>query len=113
TGEDVPIYVANFVLMGYGTGAVMAVPAHDQRDWEFAKAYGLPVRPVVVPAAVRDALDELVHDVEADTAPFQAALAGGSIDAYDASAAVAVVRQYLSGVEQEGAYVERGYLINS
>ena len=43
TGEDVPIYVANFVLMGYGTGAVMAVPAHDQRDWEFAKAYGLPV----------------------------------------------------------------------
>ncbi|WP_370465145.1 leucine--tRNA ligase [Luteimonas terricola] len=113
TGEDVPIYVANFVLMGYGTGAVMAVPAHDQRDWEFAKTYGLPVRPVVVPAAVRDALDELVHDVEADTDPFQAALAGGSVDAYDASAAVAVVRQYLAGVEQEGAYVERGYLINS
>jgi leucyl-tRNA synthetase len=44
TGEDVPVWVANFVLMGYGTGAVMAVPAHDQRDWEFAKAYGLPIR---------------------------------------------------------------------
>ncbi|MGY1529685.1 leucine--tRNA ligase [Luteimonas sp. A649] len=113
TGEDVPIYVANFVLMGYGTGAVMAVPAHDQRDWEFAKAYGLPVRPVIVPAAVRDALDELVHDVGADTDPFQAALAGGSVDAYDASAAVAVVRQYLDGVERQGAYVERGTLINS
>ncbi len=42
TGEPVPIYAANFVLMGYGTGAVMAVPAHDQRDWEFAERYGIP-----------------------------------------------------------------------
>jgi len=38
-----PIYVANFVVMEYGTGAVMAVPAHDQRDFEFAKKYGLPL----------------------------------------------------------------------
>ncbi|WP_457574591.1 leucine--tRNA ligase [Desulfolithobacter sp.] len=48
-GERVPIYVANFVLMEYGTGAVMAVPAHDQRDFEFAKKYGLPIRPVIQP----------------------------------------------------------------
>ena len=48
-GERVPIYVANFVLMEYGTGAVMAVPAHDQRDFEFARKYGLPIRPVVQP----------------------------------------------------------------
>ncbi|MGJ8526690.1 Leucine--tRNA ligase [Halomonadaceae bacterium LMG 33818] len=47
TGELLPIYVANFVLMEYGTGAVMAVPAHDQRDWEFATKYGLPIKPVV------------------------------------------------------------------
>jgi leucyl-tRNA synthetase len=49
SGRRVPIYVANFVLMGYGTGAVMAVPAHDQRDWEFARKYGLPIEPVVFP----------------------------------------------------------------
>ena len=47
TGERVPVWVANFVLMGYGTGAVMAVPGHDQRDWEFATKFGLPIRQVV------------------------------------------------------------------
>jgi leucyl-tRNA synthetase len=51
TGEPVPIYAANFVLMGYGTGAVMAVPAHDERDYYFARKYNLPIRPVVVPAS--------------------------------------------------------------
>lgn len=48
-GDKVPIYVANFVLMGYGTGAVMAVPAHDQRDFEFARKYNLEIKPVVIP----------------------------------------------------------------
>lgn len=49
TGEAVPIFVANFVLMGYGEGAVMAVPAHDQRDWEFAQKYGIPIKQVIAP----------------------------------------------------------------
>ncbi len=48
-GEQVPVFVANFVLMEYGTGAVMAVPAHDQRDFEFARKYDLPIKPVVIP----------------------------------------------------------------
>ena len=47
TGEEVPVWVANFVLMGYGTGAVMAVPGHDERDFEFAHKYGLPIRQVI------------------------------------------------------------------
>ncbi len=50
SGAPLPVWVANFVLMGYGTGAVMSVPAHDQRDWEFARAYDLPIRQVVAPA---------------------------------------------------------------
>ena len=48
-GEVVPIYAANFVLMEYGTGAVMAVPAHDQRDFEFARKYGIPIKVVIQP----------------------------------------------------------------
>ncbi len=50
TGEQIPVYAANFVLWGYGEGAVMSVPAHDQRDWEFAKKYGLPIEQVIRPA---------------------------------------------------------------
>ena len=50
TGNRIPVYAANFVLYDYGTGAVMAVPAHDQRDFEFARTYGLPVAVVVQPA---------------------------------------------------------------
>ncbi len=49
TGEQVPVWVANFVLMDYGTGAVMAVPGHDQRDFEFASKYGIEIKPVVKP----------------------------------------------------------------
>jgi leucyl-tRNA synthetase len=50
TGEKVPVWIANFVLAEYGTGAVMSVPAHDQRDFEFARKYGLPIRVVIQPA---------------------------------------------------------------
>jgi leucyl-tRNA synthetase len=53
TGEQIPIWVADYILMGYGTGAIMAVPAHDERDFEFAKQFKLPVRPVIENAAVK------------------------------------------------------------
>ena len=49
TGQKIPVWTADYVLMGYGTGAIMAVPAHDERDYEFAKAFGLPIRDVIYP----------------------------------------------------------------
>ncbi|MDE3196664.1 MAG: class I tRNA ligase family protein, partial [Acidobacteriota bacterium] len=49
SGEEIPVWVGNFVLMGYGTGAIMAVPAHDERDFEFCKKYGINIRPVIRP----------------------------------------------------------------
>ncbi len=68
TGDKMPIYVANFVVMAYGTGAVMAVPAHDQRDFEFAKKYGLPIRVVIKPAEAQDSplAQDLTHAFEQD-----------------------------------------------
>src|SRR3546814_21022169 len=99
--------------MSYGTVSVMAVPVHDQRDWEFAKTCGLPVRPVIVPDGVRDALQEVGHDIAVDADPFQAALSGGTVDAFDTGAAVSMVRDYLDSVMQEGAFPGRGPLVNS
>ena len=56
-GAKVPIWIGNFVLMGYGTGAIMAVPAHDQRDFEFCREYGIPVLPVIHPANAEISLE--------------------------------------------------------
>lgn len=61
TDRKIPIYIANFVLMEYGTGAIMSVPAHDQRDFEFAEKYGLPIRQVIVPAASGEDPSRITH----------------------------------------------------
>src|SRR5581483_9100866 len=50
SGEQIPMFVSDYVLMEYGTGAIMAVPAHDQRDYDFARAFDLPIRQVIAPA---------------------------------------------------------------
>ncbi|MEN2993395.1 MAG: leucine--tRNA ligase [Bacteroidia bacterium] len=52
TGEKLPIYISEYVLMGYGTGAIMGVPAHDGRDWAFARHFGLPIRPIIADVSV-------------------------------------------------------------
>ncbi|MEY8716841.1 leucine--tRNA ligase [Francisella philomiragia] len=57
SGESVDVWVANFVLMGYGSGAVMSVPAHDQRDWEFAKKYNIALKQVIKPSDNKSKLD--------------------------------------------------------
>ena len=64
-GEEIPIWLANYVLMGYGTGAVMAVPAHDQRDFEFAKKYQLPIRIVIQPEGTEISSDNMQSAFEA------------------------------------------------
>ncbi len=65
TGMEMPIYVANFVLMGYGTGAVMAVPGHDQRDFDFARKYDLPIKVVINPPELHEKGEVLkVEDME-------------------------------------------------
>ncbi|MCC7340652.1 MAG: leucine--tRNA ligase [Bryobacterales bacterium] len=66
SGERTPIWVGNFVLMGYGTGAIMAVPAHDQRDFEFCRKYGIPVKPVVRPADGELAVEATMKDAFED-----------------------------------------------
>ncbi|WP_315568850.1 leucine--tRNA ligase [Haemophilus parahaemolyticus] len=85
TGEKLPIWVANFVLMHYGTGAVMAVPAHDQRDYEFAQKYGLQLKQVIAPLAgqeidlSKEAFIEhgtLVNSAEFDGRDFEGAFNG-------------------------------------
>jgi leucyl-tRNA synthetase len=114
SGELLPVFVANFVLMNYGTGAVMAVPGHDQRDWEFAQAYQLPIRMVVMPAGVRDALQEIARDLDSGSDPMRSALgASAAVDAYDTRAAVQVVQQFERRIAEESAYTERGILVNS
>jgi leucyl-tRNA synthetase len=114
TGEPLPIWVANFVLMGYGTGAVMAVPGHDERDWEFARQYDLPIRVVVMPLAVRDALQEIGRDLGGNVDAMRTALGeAGSVDAYGTRAAVEVVEAFMHEVAEEGAHTERGFLVNS
>jgi leucyl-tRNA synthetase len=59
--EPIPIWIADYVLMGYGTGAIMAVPAHDQRDFEFARQFGLPIKLVVQPEGQQTSVDELTE----------------------------------------------------
>ena len=66
TNERIPIWIADYVLPGYGTGAIMAVPAHDERDYEFAQKFDLPIRSVVVPDSGQLPEDEALVGHTAD-----------------------------------------------
>ncbi|MDD2661512.1 MAG: leucine--tRNA ligase, partial [Methylococcales bacterium] len=66
SGEQIPVWVGNYVLMSYGEGAVMAVPAHDERDFYFAKEYGLPIKPVIIPSGWELASESMVMAMNAE-----------------------------------------------
>jgi len=66
TKEEVPVYISNFVIYEYGAGAVMAVPAHDQRDFEFAKKYNIPIKIVIQPFDYEISVDKMTRAYEAD-----------------------------------------------
>jgi len=75
SGEEIPVWVANYVLMEYGTGGIMAVPAHDQRDFEFASKYSLPIKAVIVPedrTSNKDSIEQAFEDygVVQNSGPF-------------------------------------------
>ncbi|MFW6051380.1 MAG: leucine--tRNA ligase, partial [Myxococcota bacterium] len=93
-GERVPIWIADYVLMGYGTGAIMAVPAHDQRDFEFARAHGLPVVEVVSPTG-KPTAGELDHAYEEEGR----AVRSGP---YDGLATAELKRRITEDLERDG-----------
>ncbi|CAM5437490.1 leucine--tRNA ligase [Streptomyces avidinii] len=99
SGERVPVFIADYVLMGYGTGAIMAVPAHDSRDFAFARAFELPMRCVVQPSDDRDA-DPAEWDDAFDS--YDAAIVnstgeGISLDGLGVVEAKAVITEWLTG----------------
>ena len=90
TGEKVPIWVGNFVLMGYGTGAIMSVPAHDQRDFDFAKKYDLPIRVVISP-------DGKTTDEASLEGPYEGpgrTIHSGEFDGLDSATAIARMAEH-------------------
>jgi leucyl-tRNA synthetase len=92
-GERLQIWIADYVLMGYGTGAIMAVPGHDPRDWAFARAFGLPIREVV---AGGDVAREAFVDLERGVAVSSTTPDGSfSIDGLKAEAAIARITEWL------------------
>ena len=93
-GEQIPIWVADYVLMGYGTGAIMAVPAHDQRDFEFARRFGLPVRVVIQP----ESHESLDAEAMIESWPGEGRMVNsGSFDGTPTDISVAKVTEWLAG----------------
>ncbi|MEO8743397.1 MAG: class I tRNA ligase family protein, partial [Lysobacteraceae bacterium] len=97
-----------------GTGAVMGVPGHDQRDWEFATKYDLIIKMVIISDAVRDAIIEVGHDAASNADPMSAALGESrALDVYDQSGAMSVVEEFENSIVLDAAYTDYGTCVNS
>ncbi|ASP40866.1 leucine--tRNA ligase [Bacterioplanes sanyensis] len=96
SGKEVPIWVANFVLMDYGTGAVMAVPAHDQRDFEFAQKYGLDITQVIEPVSSPDNQGEDINLAEAAYTEKGKLVNSGEFDGLEFDAAFDAIAKWLT-----------------
>ncbi|MDH5252499.1 MAG: leucine--tRNA ligase, partial [Nitrospira sp.] len=93
-GEQLPVWIADYVLMSYGTGAIMAVPAHDERDWAFARRYQLPIREVIAGGHVADAaFTDTEHGVVMNSATADGAL---SINGMKPSEAITTMTDWLA-----------------
>lgn len=111
TGEKVPVWVGNYVLMTYGGGAVMGVPGHDQRDYEFAKKYGIKIMQVVDGASESVSIDEQAFTPKENTVTINS----GQFDGLDFKAAADKVAQYLeehAGGERKVNYRLRDWLVS-
>ncbi len=101
TNQEISIWVADYVLMEYGHGAIMAVPAHDERDFEFAREYDLPIRVVVIPADQYDAFDPQAELQAAFTEHTEDEVLVNS-EKFDGVPAAQAIKQITAWLEQEG-----------
>ena len=95
TGEEVPVWAANFVLMDYGSGAVMAVPGHDQRDFEFATAYGLEIKQVIAPAEGSELTADIANEAFTEKGVL---INSGEFDGLEFEAAFNAIADKLEGI---------------
>ena len=97
TGEAIPVWISDYVLAGYGTGAIMAVPAHDSRDYAFAKHFGLPIVPLIEGADVsEESFDAKEGTVQNSPAAGKESLKGFSLNGLSVKEAIAATKQFVT-----------------
>jgi leucyl-tRNA synthetase len=116
TGTEVPVWIANFVLMEYGSGAVMSVPAHDERDHEFAKKYGLPIKVVIAPSPQPLSPPGRGATCAPHLSPSGREAGGEGVASSPCAADSAIAEdwaRFCNNVLEKAAYTEKGVLVDS
>ncbi|MFZ1347647.1 MAG: leucine--tRNA ligase, partial [Tabrizicola sp.] len=97
---ELPVWIANFILMDYGTGAIFGCPAHDQRDFDFATKYGLPIKPVFLGEGMGDRLDEAFVPMKSEKVRYVRGFAGSEMQTGDEGVATAIAHAEAQGYGQ-------------